>query len=436
MLEKKKLVRIFLLFFLVIGGGFPIITGAIDFNADTYGSLSDLYKVDENAGLTAFPVLRVPMGGQAEGMGTAFTAVANDLTFIEWNPAGSSMLTFTELGVFHNNWIADTKVESIVFASRRDIIGYAAGIKWLYTPFSEYNMYGNRVSKGYYSEGVVTINVSYNFLAGYYFSGISVGANLKGAFRIMPDYTSTDDLGNNDGAVITGSGRSQSAAMGMLDIGALTKFNFLKMYTAREKNLSVALVLRNIGPHSKGEPLPSMATAAFSYKPIRPLTIAFDFSLPVNMQDISLSEKPTWAAGFNVDVTNFLSMRAGFLGRYGGYRITIGSAVDFGKVAIDLNYSLDLLTQFTPLNRISLGARVNLGDQGRQVKSDRVDALYLSGLDAYNAGNREQARLLWEEAISIDKRFDPAKEALVLVRETSALDERIRGMQSLDIFED
>ena len=117
--RQNRFFKAFFLIFFVVSGTL----WALDFNSDFYGSLSDIYNIDDNAGLTAFPVLRIPMGGQAEGMGTAFTAVSNDLSFIEWNPAGSSMLTNTELGVFHNNWIADTKIDSIVFASRFNNLG-------------------------------------------------------------------------------------------------------------------------------------------------------------------------------------------------------------------------------------------------------------------------------------------------------------------------
>jgi len=431
----SKKARVFSLLIFCFLGSAAVSLAALDFDSGAYGSISDIYSTDDNAGLTAFPVLRVPMGGRSEGMGTAFSAVADDLSFIEWNPAGSSMLAFTELGFFHNNWIADTKVESIVFASRFKDLGYGASAKWLYTPFSEYNMYGDRVSKGYYSEAVATLNVSYNFLAGYYFSGISVGANIKGAFRFVPDFSDADDQGNNEGNLLSGSGRSQSAAMAMADIGLLTRFNLLKLYNAREKNMSAAVVIRNLGPPAKDEPLPSSVTAALAYKPLRPVTLAFDFTLPVNMQDFALSEKPYWAAGMNVSFTNFLSMRAGLLGRSGGYRATIGSAVDLGKLAIDLNYSLDLLTQFTPMNRISLGVSFNFGDQGRQKNSERVDTLYLSGLDAYSAGNTEDAQRYWEEALSINPRFDPAKEGLALIRNSASLDSRINDMQSLDSYE-
>jgi hypothetical protein len=405
--------------------------GALEFDPGSYGSISDIYGVDDNAGLTAFPVLNVPMGGRSEGMATAFTAIADDLSFIEWNPAGSATLEYTELGFFHNNWIADTRVEGIVFASRFGDLGYGVGAKWLYTPFSEYNMFGERVSKGYYSEAVATLNVSYNFFSGYYFSGLSLGANLKGAFRFVPDYSDADDQGNS-GHLISGSGLDQSAAMAMVDIGLLTRFNFLKPYPARERNTSAALVIRNLGPPSGGDALPTAVTASLAYKPLRPLTLDLDFTVPLNLTDISLSERPYWAAGMNVNITSFLSMRMGILGKTGGYRITTGSAVNFGKIAVDINYSLDLLTQLTPLNRVSIAVRFNFGDQGRKELSNRIDTLYLEGVDAYAAGRYDLAVERWQEVLELNPKFNPAQEGIELIANSRALDDHMREMQTLD----
>ena len=74
-----------------------------------------------------------------EGMGTAFTAVADDSGFIEANPAASASLARTELSVLHNNWISDTRVESVVFTTRYDHLGLGAAAKVLYLPFTHYN---------------------------------------------------------------------------------------------------------------------------------------------------------------------------------------------------------------------------------------------------------------------------------------------------------
>jgi len=417
---------------------FLFLTGtvtALDFSSGGYGSISDylnsIYGPDNNAGLTAFPVLNVPMGGRSEGMAGAFAAVADDVSFIEFNPAGSSMLSRSELAFFHNNWIADTKVEGVVYASRFNDLGFGAGAKWLYTPFSEYNIYGDRVSKGYYSEGVATLNVSYNFLRGYYFSGFSLGANLKGAFRLVPDYTDAHDQGNNTGQLISGSGMSQSAIMAMADLGVLTRFNFLKYYNSRDKNSSVALVFRNMGPPAMNEPLPSVACAALSYRPIRPLLFSFDFSVPMNLMDITLSEKPYWAFGFSGDITGFLSMRAGLLGKSGNVRITIGSSINLDKISLDVNYTLDLLTQIQPFNRVSLGARIDLGDQGRKAASDKVDSLYLAGLDAYSRSDLKTAQSCWEEVLKLDPHFEPARDGLNVIGKTKNIEDRVSDMQNL-----
>ncbi|MDR1319503.1 MAG: UPF0164 family protein [Treponema sp.] len=407
-----------------------VLAGALNTDADDYGSVSDyldsIYGIDDNAGLTAFPVLNVPMGGRSEGMATAFSAVSDDISFIEYNPAGSALLPRSELAFFHNNWIADTKIEGAAFATRIKDLGLAAGGKWLYTPFTEYNLYGERVSKGYYSEAVAILNGSYNFLSSYYFSGLSAGVNLKGAFRFVPDYTDNDDN------IIANSGRSQSTAMVMADIGTLTRFDLLKFYYSRERNSSAALVIKNLGPPAQGDPLPTVITAAFSYKPLRPFLIAFDFSQPFNLMDPRLSEKPYFALGTAVSVTDFLSMRMGVLFKAGGTRLTLGSAVTLNKVALDINYSLDLLTQMQPLNRISIGVRFDLGDQGRRQTADRVSTLYLAGLDAYSLRNYSEARYNWEEALSLDPKFEPARESLRVLEGQETIERRIDEMQRLD----
>jgi len=397
---------------------------------DDYGSiagyLDSIYGIDENAGLTAFPVLNIPMGGRSEGMAGAFSAVADDISFIEFNPAGSSMLQKSELAFFHNNWVADAKIESAVYATRFGDLGIAAGLKWLFLPFTEYNSFGDRVSNGYYSEGVAILNASYNFLAGYYFSGLSLGVNLKTAFRAMPDYTDSFDN------IISGSGLSQSGFMVMADIGLLTRFDLFKSYASRERNASAAIVIKNIGPPVLDEALPTVVNAAISYKPIRPITIAFDFNLPLNFMDFSLSEKPYMSLGLSGNITSFLSMFAGVQLKAGSSRITVGSAINLNMLSIDVNYTLDLLTQLQPLNRLSLAVRFDMGDGGRAQMSNQVDELYLLGLDAYSRGNFDDARLCWEEALRIDPKFDPAKESLASLINREELNRRIDDLNRLD----
>jgi hypothetical protein len=403
---------------------------AIDSDADFYGTITDylnaIYGIDNNAGLTAFPILNIPIGGRSEGMAGAYSAVADDVTFIEWNPAGSSMLNISELGFFHNNWIADAKIEAVAYTNRFNNLGIGVSGKWLYMPFTQYSYFGERLSKGYYSEAVAALNGSYNFLSGYYFGGLSVGFNLKGAFRSMPDYA--DDTG----IVASGSGAGQSAVALMGDAGVLSRFNLFKFYSSRERNTSAAFVMRNLGPPALGDPLPSVAVIALSYRPIRPLLLSFDLSFPFNLVNIELSEKPYWSAGLSVTATTFLSMRAGLLMKAGSIRAAIGSAINLQHINLDVNYTLDLLTQLQPMNRISLGVRFNLGSGDRKSKSELVDEYYLAGLEAYSNSNDTEARVLFEKVLEINPNFEPASEALKALDDYAKLNKRIDEMRQLN----
>ena len=403
---------------------------AVDIASDPYAQtvdfLIELYGVDENAALTSFRSLYIPMGGKSEAMATAFSAVADDSSFLEWNPAGSATLRKTELSFFHNNWIADTKIEGAVYTMRKGDLGFALGGKWLYLPFTEYDDYGDRASKGYYAETTGIANVSYNFFRGYYFDGISVGANAKAAFRSMPDFS--DDAGYVDPS----SGDSQSALALMVDAGALTRFNFFKFYYARERNASLAAVLRNVGPAPLGDPLPTTATFGLSYRPIRPVVMAFDYSIPINLVDPALSENHYWATGFSVAVSQYLSMQSGLMIRGTNPRITVGSKIAVSGIDLNVNYTLDLMTRLQPLNRVSVSVRFDFGDGGRSYKAARMEDFYLRGLEEYAHGNMEEAARLWEEALRIDPKFDPAREALDSVMSLDDLVKRMDQIQQLD----
>jgi hypothetical protein len=149
----------------------PTRLAALDLS-DPYIYLSGVFDslIDDHEGETAFRSLLIPAGGRGEAMGSAFTALASDIGFFESNPAGSATMENTELAVMHNNWIADSRLETLSFSRRSDVFGYGASVRCFYVPFTEYNTFGERCP-GYYTETFATLNVSYNFLAGYYFKG-------------------------------------------------------------------------------------------------------------------------------------------------------------------------------------------------------------------------------------------------------------------------
>lgn len=391
---------------------FALTLAAAADSADLYYDLSGAFSwfADPNTGLTVFPTLLIPMGGKYEGMGTAYTAVSLDSGFIEANPSASSSLQMSELSFIHHSWIADSNLEGVIYTVRYNDLGIGVGGKFLYVPFTEYNDWGARESGGYISETIATLNVSYNFFSSYYFYGLAVGANMKAAYRNVPAAFYPD----------------QSVLTGMIDVGLLTRLNFLKLFISRTKNFSVGAVIKNLGLPALSEPLPTVATFGIAYSPIRPLTWAFDFNLPISF-DPQSAPAESWyvATGLNVAVTGFLAIQSGFQLKGDNPRVSVGSTLDLQKVSFILNYNLDLSGRLNPLDKFSIEAKLNLGDSGRLAQRNRVDELYLNGLEAYAQGKLEEAIRFWQQALEIDPGFLPARENIGTAQKALELQKRM-----------
>lgn len=406
--------------------------------SDFYASVSEALGSfsDPNAGSTSFRSLVIPMGGRSEALGTAYTALATDTAFINYNPAASAVLPNTELSVFHNFWIADSAVDSLVFSQRFGNLGYGAAFKSFYVPFTEYNLFGERVSKGYYSETFGIFNVAYNFLAGYDFKGITVGANFKFGFRGVPNYSD-----NITDQIIEGSGLNQSAIAVMGDVGLLMQFNLGKLYSAREPNFSVGLAITNLGVAftnlSDGmeldNALPTQVALGVAYKMFRPITFTFDIVQPINIIDFSRTEKFSFGFGIEGVITDFFSMQAGFLLKGGNPKISFGAELEWKKMTFNLAYSLDFTSSLNPINKVSLSAKINFGDEGRANLQQQVDILYSKGLDEYVNGDFTEAIATWNEALALYPRFDPAIDGIFAAQQSLSLRTTILDVQNLDV---
>lgn len=368
--------------------------------SDWYGSLNEMVQPENtaNTGLTAFPTLLIPMGGEHEAMGTAYTAVGRDLSFLESNPAASASLNETEVSVYHTNLIADTNMEAVGFTSRREDLGYGFAVKHLHVPFTGYDDFGVQTSTSRYSETIAAANISYNFFRNFYFDGLSVGSNLKAGYRYISE------------SVAPG----QSAAAVMADVGLLTRFHFLKFYSSRFTNFSLGTTVQNLGPPALGDPLPTRWTTGLAWSPIRPLLLAADYTVPFSADFSTPAPAPSYAVGMAVTVTEFLSIRSGFNQRGGNPRFTLGGSMDMERMSISVNYTLDLTTQLSAFDRFSVHAGFRLGDQGRADRQDRVREYYLDALQAFATGELEATIELTRRILAIDPTFVPAEETLAM----------------------
>lgn len=388
----------------------------------TEGKLADIFSssVDPNEGRTVFRSQNIPSGGRTEALGTAFTAVCDDSSFFDYNPAASAILEQTEISLSHNAWIADSALETLALTRRNGNFGYGFQLKCFYVPFTEYNLFGDRVAGSYYSETTAALNAAYTFLAGYTFRGISVGANAKIAWRNVPDYTD-----NRDDSIISGSGLEQSALGIMGDLGTIVCFNALKFYQDRTPNLRLALTMNNFGAAltgfgssvKKDDDTPARITAGLSYRPFSRIMLSGELRKPVLLSDFSSSGSLSFATGLEAKITQIFAFQCGFLLQGSNPRFSIGSEFDVRGIKMDAAYTLDLTTSANPINHFSLSAKVNFGDRGRKASMAEVDKLYIEGLKFYAEGYYNEAIIKWEEAIKtaasspLCMNFEPAVQA-------------------------
>jgi hypothetical protein len=384
---------------------------------DTYSDLISYAGLDSDSGQNSFLTLLIPAGGKYQAMGTAYTAVALDAGYLESNPSVSSHLNNTELTFYHNDWIDDCNIESVAYTQRNGNIGWGIGGKFLWLSFDSTNSWGETTDTGAYTESVLTLNGSVNLLGDYYYSGLSLGVNAKAAYRGVSASLAT--------------GQSALALMG--DVGLLTQFNLLKYFPSRQKNCAIGIAVKNLGTEfiTDPDPLPSRVTGGISYSPIKPLLLAFDVTYPFNLNGED-AEDMSYAMGMDLNMTDFLSLQGGFLLKLGEPRITMGSDLDLEKFSIGVNYTLDLTTQFKPVDRITLSFSLNLGDFERTTLRDKVQELYLSGLGAYSQGNYAQAILNWEECLELDATFTPAQEMIDTTKTSLELEEKMREQQTVE----
>ncbi len=76
-----------------------------------------------NPGVTAAPVLLVPLGARALGMGGAFTGVATDATALQYNPAGLARLNAQEADFTYIAGAGETSLQHLAYAGPTPFTG-------------------------------------------------------------------------------------------------------------------------------------------------------------------------------------------------------------------------------------------------------------------------------------------------------------------------
>ena len=332
------------------------------------------------AGTSSAAFLRIGWGARSAAMGDAFTAAADDVDAVYWNPAGLNQVKRLQQTFGHNNWLDGLNAEHAAFALRHDarsVIG--AGVGFLsYGDIERGNKFG--YTEGYYSASDMALLFSY---ARQWKPKLAVGGNFK---------------------IIRERIESDSAQAFALDAGAQYDYSPKLKLGATLKNLGTGITLdKTPGPL----PLGLRAGAAYQYK--KDLLLTSDVSLPF---DDSLSLHfggeylyPTMVKGVRLALRGgFKTSSMGYLGALSA--ISLGFGLEKGGLGLD--YALSPYGDLGMAHRLSLKIKFDVLSGGRGTEIE-VEKKVKRGAAAVYAETMQ-----WFSARTVSEKLDKGEQALLL----------------------
>jgi hypothetical protein len=237
-----------------------------------------------SAETTGASFLKIGAGARALGMGSAFTAAADDATALFWNPAGLAGLSSRQVTAMHTDWITDVRFDHLAYAHPLAGRGTTIGLGVAHLSQGRLDSRDeNRASRGTFHarDAAVTLGLSRAVRP-----GTQLGANVK---------------------YIDQQIEREKAAGWAVDLGGLQQVS---------KTISLGLSVQNLGPSMRfveeGYRLPLSVTGGASWR----LTHAF--VTDVDVRHLVYEKKTSVSVGTEFWVMNRIALRSGYLSSLGG----------------------------------------------------------------------------------------------------------------------
>lgn len=291
-------------------------------------------------GSTAAPFLKIGVGGRALGMGDAYTTLAEDITGMYWNPAGTAEMTKMQMIVNHYDYIADLYFDYGAFAIPIENVGtIGAFIGHLGMPDIERTTIASPNGTGEkVSAGSIVIGLSYSRALTDRFS---IGGNVKYVNETIWHSTATT-FAFDVGVLYRTFFNNMRIGMSISNFGSDMQIDGRDMLVQHDINSSFAGNNENLNAY--------LDTDKF------PLPIVFRFGISANIaKDFLNSTEHDWIVsvdavhpndnkeylnlGTEVKLYNMISLRTGFRQllleqREGG--LTFGFGVDLNVMNVNL----------------------------------------------------------------------------------------------------
>ena len=252
--------------------------------------------------------LKIDSGARSEGMGGAFTAVADDVDTLTYNPAGLALLKQPELGYLHMLYLADIGYNfggaALPLPAGEDTFGLGLGLVNLGTPTFD-STYGlaPAVSAG---DNAILLALAYRVK-----DVLAFGATGKYILRNLATY-SANALGGDAGVLFT-PGPHFRAGLVLLNVGQSVQFI------------------------SEADPLPTIVRLGLAYQildvPHHSLLVSADNGYELG------SSSYVGAAGAEYWYDKTLALRVGYTGDAFEQHFTAGAGINVDPVEFDYAYA-------------------------------------------------------------------------------------------------
>jgi hypothetical protein len=331
------------------------------------------------------PMLKMTFGSRALALGGAFVGVADDVYYMDANPAGGEATPVLKLSLLHQEWIHDVNYEAVRVGSN---IGrhlyWGLGFTYLYLPFTYYDDYGSAASSATISQALGMLNLGYQFRK----LPLSLGANFKVLYNNVP----SDLLEARYGSDYT----DQNYLLYAGDVGLFARTNLLKTYIGPEPSLMLGFTLKNLGYCQAIDTLPTELQAGLSYRLFWHLLLTAQFNYP-------LYEPLYGAVGLEFDIAKKLFLQAGF--RFSENPML---AVGFGYKFRDIELNASYTPRLEFRNVFSVSLNFFFGETRARRRDERITSLLIQALDQFEEGRYEESYESANQVLAIDSKNELA----------------------------
>jgi len=328
-------------------------------------------------GTTTGELLKIPVSARAVGMGEAYTAAADDVSALEWNPAGLSYAQQKEASFMHSSLIESVHYEHMAFMSPGD--NYSWGASMGYLGFGDIAGYSDPAQGG--TPVALGNQTAYSYVLN---GGIS---------SIVYDRLSV----GMTGMVLREALADESANTFAANLGALYGLGSHLWGADYRFGLSVL----NLGPGLKyvsdRDPLPRKIKLGASVMHLKelPLNLTADFTMPNDNSDYISLGGEYW-------FRDIIALRLGYAGSNDtGKGLRLGMGLKLREFLFD--YAYGSFGDFGATHRIELSMK--WGEKARQLNKEQR-AILKEAKKAGQSGDYVQEIMAMNELLEKDPSND------------------------------